>query len=117
MKLLYCANCGTRLNILRKALPKFGLIVNVVEYHECLDEPIELDLKPIDIPIFKEVKDKNKFVQNLNDLSTSKSIIGEVDSNTLRDRRFENAKELKEPSKVSTPSEVLNLINSMKTGD
>jgi len=94
MKIVYCANCGTRLNISRKALPKFGVIVDIVEYHECPDVPVEFDLKPVDIPTFVEKKGKNKFVQKLNDLSPAPSgvsgVFGGVSSNDLRDRRFES---------------------------
>lgn len=65
---VYCANCGTRLTIKRRAMPKFGRIIDIVEYHVCPDEPVEIDLKPIDVPVFKEKEGKNKFVQNLNEL-------------------------------------------------
>ena len=53
MKHVYCSQCGTRLTILRKALPKFGRIINLVDPHVCLAEPIEYDLTPIDIPVFE----------------------------------------------------------------
>lgn len=82
MKVVYCANCGTRLNVQRKAMPKFGRIIDIVEYHECLDEPVELDLTPIDIPTFTEKEGKNKFVQNLNELNPPTPPVFD-----LRDRR------------------------------
>lgn len=70
MKCIYCAKCGTRLTLTRKALPKYGRIINLVKPHECPDEPVEFDLSPVDVPTFAEpVKEgDDKFVQNLNRL-------------------------------------------------
>ena len=82
MQPIYCANCGTRLNIARKALPQFGTIINIAEFHECLDEPIELDLTPIDLPEFKMTEGKDKFIKNVDDL-----IRPSTTTEDLRDRR------------------------------
>ena len=85
MKHVYCSRCGTRLAISRKALPKYGKIINIVEYHECPDEPVEIDLTPVDIPTFVSVPgdlDKNTFVQNLNGLLPST-----IGTDNLGDRR------------------------------
>lgn len=69
MKVVYCANCGQRLNILRKALPKYARIIPIVEYHTCSSQIQKLDLTPVDLPKFNEVDGKNEFVQNLNGLA------------------------------------------------
>jgi len=76
MKVVYCANCGLRLTIIRKALPKYGRIIDLVEPHECLDEPVEFDLTPVEVPAFTTVPEegKNKFVQKLNKLQPQPSI-------------------------------------------
>ena len=68
MRPIYCANCGTRINVKVKALPVYGTTVVIAEYHECLDEPIELDLTPIEIPSFETIEGKDKFVQKLDNL-------------------------------------------------
>ena len=73
IKTVYCANCGTRLNVSRKALPKYGKIIDIVEYHECPEDFVELELTQIDVPKFSEVEGKNEFVQNLNDLNPTDS--------------------------------------------
>lgn len=111
MKVVYCANCGTCLNVLRKAMPKFAKIIEIVEYHECLDEPIEIDLTPVDIPPFdmQEKEGKNKFVQKLNDLQAKPTMIGTPD---LRDRR--KSEEVKSDIDSTAPNSVLGQIKSMQ---
>lgn len=89
-KIVYCANCGTRLNIMPKAVK--GNVVTLVEYHECPDEPVELDLTPVDIPTFEEIEDKNKFVEKLNNLSP-RSVLGSMSTGELRDMRDEESDE------------------------
>ena len=109
MKFVYCSNCGTRLSISRRALPKYSTIIDVVEYHKCPPTPIEIDLTPTDIPIFKETKGKDKFVQLLNGLSPlcSPELIG---TNNLRDRRFERG----DPEIKSTaPESVRSIIDKI----
>lgn len=72
IKTIYCANCGTPLEVTRMALPKIGRIISVVQPHECLDEPLDLNLEPLPLPNPKQddkVKNENKFVQKLNDLT------------------------------------------------
>jgi hypothetical protein len=125
MKLLYCSNCGTRLTISRKALPNYGVIVDIVNYHECPETPVEFDLKPLDISRIGLVEGKDKFVKSLNELSNQtpkqsimevhKKNYGEVDSNDLRDRRFETSNDDK--VKTSAPSSVINIIDSMANGE
>lgn len=103
-KSVYCSECGMKLNITKKALKGYGLIINLVEPHECLNVPVELDLTPSEIPIGKEAG--GKFVQNLNKLRPSQV----NQTNDLRDRR-------KDPDiKTSAPPSIIqqtkNLMNS-----
>ena len=106
MKIAYCSNCGMRLNIMRKALPKFGTIIDVIEYHECSDEMQELDLTPVNIPQFTPTEGKKKFVEKLNDLKPH-GLVGSVSTMDLRDRRVEQF------VKSSAPPTVLDQIKSM----
>ena len=109
MKYVFCANCGTRLNIKRKALPKLGRIVDIVEYHKCPDEPVEFDLTPIDIPKFNEVEYKNKFVQNLNELQPQ--TIFKSESIKFGDRR--KPEDVKSTVTSSAPASLNNLIETL----
>lgn len=113
MKVVYCANCGMRLNVLRKAMPKYAKIIDIVEYHECLDEPVEFDLTPVDIPPFdsKEEEGKDKFVQKLNNLQT-KSTIGALSTADLKDRR--RTEEVRSDIDSTAPNSVLGQIKSMQ---
>ena len=114
MKIVYCANCGTRLNISRKALPQYGRIIDVVEFHECPEEPVELDLTPVDVPMFVREDKKDKFVQKLDELAP-KSILGAIGTGDLRDRRIE------EPQKSTAPKSLQdgfkNLSNTIADKD
>ena len=105
MKYVYCANCGTKLKITRKALPRYGKIIDIVECHECLESPVDLDLKPTDVPRVSsserrsgERSSENKFVQKLNEL-VRKSLPLELRSMELRSRNetreFEKLSETK----------------------
>ncbi len=66
-RIVYCSQCGTAISIIRKAMPKFGRIIDLIEPHECLDEPIQPDLTVNPVPAFVQ-EAKGKFVQILNDL-------------------------------------------------
>lgn len=83
-KLTYCANCGLRLTVFKKAIPTYGRIVDLVLPHECTEEPIEFDITPIDVPAFQSDEGNNKFVKKLNNLSPDR--LPNLDSD-LRDRR------------------------------
>jgi hypothetical protein len=101
-KVVYCSNCGHRSQIIRKAMPKFGTIIDLVEPHECSEEAQEFDLKVIDVPVYqKEVK--GKFVQKLNELqplpSTSRILLG-VGDGELRDRREEQTNKSSAPDSL-----------------
>jgi len=106
MKVVYCANCGKRLNVKRKALPMYGKIIDIVEYHECPDEPYEIDLTPVDIPKFDEVEGRNKFVQNLNNLSPKPEGSSPLLSNEPGDKRFEK------PATTTAPQSLLDQIKN-----
>jgi len=119
---LYCANCGTPLKHIRKALPKLGVIVDLIDYHECSETPIPFDLANFpEAGKFVPIEGKDKFVKSLNDLKPTppsrlssnaegkslrpSSMTGTDD---LRDRRFD-----KEDPKSTAPSTVLDQIKQM----
>lgn len=105
-KTAYCSQCGKKLNMMKKALPTYGRIINIVEQHECSEEPVELDLTPIDVPSFTPTfMGKDQFVQNLNKLD-KKPKLGTED---LRDRR--DTANIKDDGVSSTaPQSLLNQV-------
>jgi len=112
---LYCASCGLQLRLIRKALPKFGTIIDLVEFHECLKEPVDPTSIIIEAPI--STGDQQKFVSSLNELKPSKITPTETfeprrssmtGTDDLRDRRFD-----REQVPSSAPSSVLDHIKSM----
>jgi hypothetical protein len=113
----YCANCGKALHLIRKAIPSKGIIVDLVEYHECSETPVPFDLSKLpDVQPFIPVDGKDKFVKSLNDLKPSPpadlrdvrkpSMTGTDD---LRDRRFDQDNK----AKTTAPLSVLDQIKSM----
>ena len=84
-KIFYCANCGLRLDVFRRAMPKYGRILELVTPHECSEEPVEFDLTPIDLPSPPPSEKENKFVKKLNELSPPSPFHNP--SLDLRDRR------------------------------
>ena len=122
---LYCANCGKNLKVTRKALPNLGIIVDLVSYHECSEEPIPFEIDPKHIIEAVSIEGKDKFVSSLNDLikpshflkqdlgnSEGKSLRPSSMTGTddLRDRRFDQDTK----PKSTAPGSVLDQINSMK---
>ena len=107
MKCVFCTNCGLRITVTRKALPKYGRIIDLIEPHECLDEPVEFDLTPIEVPAFTNVPERNKnaFVQKLNELQPSP-----IGTKNLTDRR--KTEDIKGDSS-SAPRTLLDNIKSM----
>jgi hypothetical protein len=97
----------------RKALPKLGVIVDIVDYHECAEEPIPFDTSKIEK--FVPVEGKDKFVQSLNRLEPPRA--GRTDNppfvaraenrpsmqgtDDLRDRRFDPETKSTAPSSVA----------------
>ena len=109
---LYCSGCGLLLKVTRKALPKYGTILDLVEPHTCLEVPVD-PASIIEAPSIGEIP---KFVSSLNDLKPSpsnnlreprrSSMLGTDD---LRDMRFDQQD--KRPS--TAPSSVLDQIKQM----
>ena len=123
---LYCANCGTPLHYARKAIKNLGIIVDLVDYHECAETPIPFDVSAFpDAAAFKPVEGKDKFVKSLNELvrrPLNKESTGQspeafftkkrpmmVGTDDLKDRRFEQD----EKPKSTAPSAVLDQIRQM----
>jgi hypothetical protein len=107
-KFVYCAVCGFRSPVVRKAVPSIGRIIDLIEPHECSVDPIPLDLEPLTVPIPSEAlnKDDNKFVNKLNDLIRRPSGITSV---VLQDRREEKAE-----VKSTVPDNIFKQIMNMK---
>ena len=101
MHIVYCANCGMKLNTMRKAT--HGRIINLVESHICSEEPVELDLTPVDVPTFLG---RDQFVQNLNKLT--KPGIGSLGAEDLRDRR--DVADIKSDTSSTAPQSLLNQV-------
>jgi hypothetical protein len=95
-----------KIAVVRKAMPNYGRIIDLINPHECLDEPAELDLGPeTEIVAFDQEEGEKKFVKKLNEL---KSTPGAVSTMDLRDRR-------KEPDiKSSAPASLVDSIQSMQ---
>ena len=115
----FCSGCGAQLNHIRKAVPKFGTILDLIEPHECLEVAADPAQVIIAAPISES--DRDEFVKSLNDLKPAppsrlssnaegkslrpSSMTGTDD---LRDRRFD-----KEDPKSTAPSTVLDQIKQM----
>ena len=105
-KFIYCSVCGTKTQVILKALKGYGRIIGLVTPHECLDEPVELDLTPSEVPTAGgEVN--QKFVEKLNQLKPG--TIGSVSTADLRDRRVE------ESVKSTAPSSVADLLKTAQS--
>lgn len=113
MKIFYCANCGTRLRIFRKALPKYGRIIDLVEHHLCPSEPVSIDLTPDPGTPYVET---GKFVETLdelkNNVSSNSTDFTGVGTEDLRDRR---SAEFTKPDIEPTSSAPPGLIDQMKS--
>jgi len=120
---LFCGNCGKQLHLTRKALPKLGVIVDIVDYHECTEELIPFDTSKIEK--FVPVEGKDKFVQSLNGLEPP--CAGRVDeapfvaraerrpsmqgTDDLCDRRFDT--ETKSTAPLSVVDQIRQMSNSI----
>lgn len=109
MKIVYCSNCGSRLNVYRKALPKFGKIIDIVEFHECGEEVQELDLTPVDIPMFNTTEGKDKFVKKLNELAPRPKLEQVLNDDPGDRRDIANVK-------TTAPGSVIDMFKSL-TGE
>lgn len=106
-KFIYCSECGMKIPVIRKAMPNYGRIIDLIDPHVCLDEPAELDLGPeTEVTAFDQEEGEKKFVTKLNELKTSTP--GAVSTMDLRDRRNES------DIKSSAPDSLLNGIQSMQ---
>lgn len=108
-KSVYCSNCGQRLPVIRKAYPKLGRIIEMIEPHECTEEPQQLDLTPLEVPTFQQ-EAEGKFVQSLNNLYNQPKAKeeGSLLGNGLKDRRTEDQ------IKSSAPPSVLDTLKTMQ---
>jgi hypothetical protein len=109
-KYIFCANCGFRLPIFRKALPAHSAIIDMVECHECLPEPIIPDLSAAAVPQFEPKKPKGKFATKIEELSPTKHFpIPGVEGGELKDHR---------PSKenILTSLAPKNILNQVREG-
>lgn len=114
---LYCANCGQHLRIIRKALPKLGTVIDLVEYHKCPD-PLPKTFDFIEA-LTPKVSGHDKFIQSLNKVELSKPIASiqkpqesqkpftGVGTDDLRDRRFDVE------SNTTAPSSIADQIKAM----
>ncbi len=106
-KVVYCSSCGTPLEITRKALPKYGRIIDLVPPHECSEELHDVELVPISVPLPKS--EEGKFVQHLNELEPPQNL-GAVSTEQLRDRR--SAEYIKNVS--SAPISLLDQLSTLQ---
>ena len=107
-KFIYCSKCGLKSNVLRKAIVGYGRIINLVDPHECLEDPLELDLTPTEIP--REFEDR-QFVEKLNNLDRP----GEISTLDLRDRRA--TPDIKTTAPISVLDQVKHSTGSSPEGD
>ena len=106
-KFVYCSVCGTKMTVTRKAVRKLGRIVELIDPHKCHEEPIDLDLNPVEVPSYVEEGNK-KFVQNLNKLVS----LSTVSTSNLRDRRFDVEQE--EEASSTAPQSLIQNLRSMQ---
>jgi len=94
-------------------MPKYATIIDLVEYHECSDEPVEIDLTPADACLSIPTGEHDKFVQKLNDLKhvgidSAQPVAEGLNSIELKDRRKD------EHVKSAAPESLLNQIKSLQ---
>jgi hypothetical protein len=104
MKYIYCSQCNFKSPVIRKAMPKYATIIDVVEPHDCTKEAWPLDLTETPITQFVDRQKEQKSVQKLNDLSRPEG--STLFDHDLRDRRDE-------PKQVTTaPPGALGMLRS-----
>ena len=69
MKLVYCSNCGQPLEIKRKALVKYSMIIDMVPPHNCSEEPKSLEELGVKLNPISVDRTGNKFDEKLSDLN------------------------------------------------
>jgi len=111
-KFVYCSECGTKSQVIRKAIKAYGTIINIVTPHVCPDEPLELDLTPQEVPTV-EGHINQQFVQKLNELEPT--TLGAVSTADLRDRRPSD--QVKSSAPASLKDLVKTMDNTVPEGD
>jgi len=105
---VYCSNCGLQLPITRKALPKHNTIIELVDPHVCLDEPVEFSLKESPVPAYNPTP-KGKFAKKLEEVSPSRPFPIPSEGEELKDRR--PSEQIKGPT-TTAPTRVLNHVKT-----
>lgn len=138
MKTFYCAECGLHLSTIRKAIPKMGMIVDIVEPHVCGEKLVPFSAPSSDIPKFVKDPSEYKFVKSLNELAPPiperRAPVAERESNKdfppslgkplhgapgmtstgeLRDRRFDT----EDVVKSTAPAGILDQIRQMTNSE
>lgn len=85
MKQVYCSKCHTELKLILKALPQYGRVVTLVDPHECLEEPLELNLEPVKVPVPENVIE-DQTIADIDGLDGA-GILGSIGTDNLKDRR------------------------------
>jgi hypothetical protein len=106
MKFIYCTQCNFKSPVIRKAMPKYATIIDVVEPHECSKELWPLDLT--ETPL-------TKFVDRQRDKGISeehkKNYGPNPEGSTLFNRDLKDRRD--EPKQVTTaPGGILGAIHS-----
>lgn len=113
-RFIFCSECGVKKPIIRKALPKYGRIIDMIEPHECLEEPLPFDLAPVEVPDFvPSEKKKGRFSQQLDELQP---IRGLPLSSGLKDLRPENVV-IKSSAPPNLLDNIARLQNSISESD
>jgi len=108
MKFVFCANCGTRLLVTRKAMPKFGCVLDLIEQHTCAEEFIPPDLTPVATPTFIKKTETTKFANHLDELQPP-PVPFNLNETGLRDKRDD--KDVRSDIVSSAPT---NLLEALK---
>lgn len=131
---LYCANCGMPLHHTRKAIKDLGIIVELIDYHECAEASIPFDVSNFpEAAAFKPVEGKDKFVKSLNGLirrPLNKESAGQspeafftpkhpmmVGTDDLKDRRFEQDDKAKSTAPTGVLDQIKQMSNSIPAHD
>ena len=119
---LYCSNCGLQLKTIRKAVPKLGTILDLVEPHTCLESPVDPSTLVI---VASPFEGEQKFVKSINKLGPSpfqplsegsermpsRSTMTGTDD--LRDRRFDQEPKIPSTAPRSVIDQIKTLHNSI----
>ena len=83
MRYVFCAQCGTKIEVLRKAVPALGKVFDIIRPHNCKEatneEPADETMQKMvrnekaAPPNLDKIFDSFKYVQKLNDLEPVKN--------------------------------------------